>query len=151
MQAPDSGQLFQEHLCVDPFWMLVACILINRTHWRQVQPVLANLMAECEGPRDLLRVDPDQLARWLRPLGFQNRRAGLLRRFALAWQDCEPQDWVEVMKMPGCGIYAAQSYQIFVQNQRPSEPISDHKLQWYMENRYEAAGQVDGSQDGVAM
>lgn len=94
-------------------------------------------MARCEGPRELLRIDSDWLAMKLRPLGFQNRRAGLLRRFALAWQDCPPEDWEEILKMPGCGMYAAQSYQIFVQGQRPQGTVMDHKLQWYLGNRFE--------------
>ena len=136
-RAPDSGRLFQEDLRRDPFWMLVTCILINRTHWRQVAPVLEKLRARCEGAFALCRMPIEDLITILRPLGFYNRRASVLRRFSQAWMEREPETWQDVMRMPGCGEYAAQSWQIFEQNERPCGPVADHKLRWYLEHRPE--------------
>ena len=136
-QAPDSGRLFQEDLRSEPFWMLVACILINRTHWRQVKPVLERLRARCEGPLDLLKLSVEETIEILRPLGFYNRRTSSLRCFAHKYLLSRPETWQDVLRMPGCGEYAAQSFQIFVQNERPAGGVTDHKLQWYLENRTE--------------
>lgn len=136
-QAPDSGRLFQEDLKSDPFWMLVACILINRTHWRQVKPVLERLRERCPQPQRFLVCPVEEMIEIVRPLGFYNRRTSLLRRFALSWGDQPPQTWQEVMRMPGCGEYAAQSWQIFVQNEFPIGTVTDHKLQWYLDRQVE--------------
>jgi methyl-CpG-binding domain protein 4 len=131
---PDSGVLFQEVLREEPFWMLVACILINRTHWRQVEPVLQKLRARCKGPKTFLSMPIGELIEILRPLGFYNRRASVLRRFALDWLDEEPTSSERVMKMSGCGEYAAQSFLIFVEGGRPpADKVTDHKLSWYLE------------------
>lgn len=115
--------------------MLVTCILINRTHWRQVKPVLEQLRARCEGAFGLRFMPIEELLQILRPLGFYNRRASVLRRFCQAWMEHEPEHFQDVLRMPGCGEYAAQSFQIFVQGQRPDGEVTDHKLQWYLENR----------------
>jgi methyl-CpG-binding domain protein 4 len=136
-QAPDSGRLFQEDLKSEPFWMLVACILINRTHWRQVKPVLAQLRARCEGPEDMLAVPLVELIEIIRPLGFYNRRASTLRLFCADWLKQPPRHASDVARMSGCGEYALHSYMIFVQNEIPVGNVSDHKLQWYLQNRAE--------------
>ncbi len=114
--------------------MLVACILINRTHWRQVEPVLQKLRARCKGPKTFLRMPIEELIEILRPLGFYNRRASVLRRFALDWLDFEPTTSDQVAKMTGCGEYAVQSFMIFVEGRRPPmDKVTDHKLAWYLE------------------
>ena len=129
--------------------MLVACILVNRTHWSQVEPVLMRLRARCNGARGLDRLNHDELIEIIRPLGFFNRRANILKRFAMSWVDSYMKVWPksaeDVATLPGCGMYAIQSYQIFVLKEKPSEPVSDHKLAWYLENRWDDARQVGRS------
>lgn len=138
-QTPDSGRLFQEDLKFEPFWMLVACILINRTHWRQVRPVLEKLRARCYGAMDLISLPVEETIEILRPLGFYNRRTSSLRLFARSFIDNPPQTWYDVLRMPACGEYAAQSFQIFVEGRRPKGHVSDHKLQWYLTKHPEIA------------
>lgn len=115
--------------------MMVACILINRTHWRQVKPVLEQLRERYPSPKRLISGSEADLIEIIRPLGFYNRRATSLRRFAQAWEDNPPVTWFDIWRMPGCSTYAAQSWQIFVQNEVPKGEITDHKLQWYLEHR----------------
>lgn len=134
--APDSGRLFQEDLRSDPFWMLVACILINRTHWRQVRPVLERLRERCQDAKGLLRAPLEEILEIVRPLGLYNRRTSLLRRFALDWLDRKPKTSADVAKCSGCGPYAVQSYMIFVEDRYPPlSEVTDHKLLWYVERR----------------
>lgn len=131
--APDSGRLFQQELASDPFWMLVACILINRTHWRQVKPVLERLRATCKDARGLVRAPIEDVLEAVKPLGLHNRRASVLRRFALDWTDQAPRTGEDVMKMTGCGEYAAQSWMIFVEHRLPRmDRVTDNKLMWYV-------------------
>lgn len=132
-QAPDSGRLFQEDLRDEPFWMLTTCILINRTHWRQVRPMLEKLRARGDGPSDMLKVPIEELIEIIRPLGFYNRRASTLRRFWSDWVRNPPFTSEMVARMYGCGDYAVQSYMIFVEGKAPQTHVADHKLQWYLE------------------
>lgn len=114
--------------------MMVACILINRTHWRQVEPVLHKLRARCKDAKGVLRVNIDEITSIIKPLGLYNRRTSVLRRFALDWMDNPPKTGEDVLKMTGCGPYAAQSFMIFVEDRRPDmDSVSDHKLRWYLE------------------
>lgn len=133
---PDSGQLFQEELVSDPFWMMVACILINRTHWRQVRPVLQRLMMRYDGAKGLSKARVEDLLDVIKPLGLYNRRSASIKRFALAWMDNAPKTAKDVAKLPGCGPYAVHSWMIFVDRVMPPvDQVSDGKLAWYLENR----------------
>lgn len=134
--APDSGTLFQEELRLQPFWMLVACILINRTHWNQVKPVLAALQKRCKDARGMVHCPYDELIDIIRPLGLFNRRTAALRRFALAWTDGRPKNSEDVGDMPGCGLYAMQSWTIFVEGKKiPVSEVVDSKLAWYVQEK----------------
>ncbi len=113
--------------------MMVSCVLVNRTHWRKVKKVFENLKARCETPEGMLKVPEEEMAHAIRGLGFQNRRARTLHRLAAAWIEKAPESWTQVLDLPGCGLYAAQSFQIFVQGERPSGEVQDHKLSWYLE------------------
>lgn len=132
-QAPDSGRLFQEDLKSEPFWMLVACILVNRTHWRQAKPALEQLRARSDGPRTLIQIPIEEVIEILKPLGFHNRRTSILRRFCSAWLLHAPRHSADVSHMPGCSDYAVQSYQIFVEHKIPTGTITDHKLLRYLQ------------------
>jgi endonuclease III len=139
--ATEYVPLFQEELRDDPFWMLVACQLVNLTHWRQAEPVFRELRDTCDGRSwNLMRIPYDDLVEVLRPLGLQNRRAALLRKFAERWQelmdryDGYAQDLRrhDIMKLPGCGRYAADSWEIFVEGNLDVE-TNDHRLNEYLE------------------
>lgn len=138
MQAPDSGVLFQEELRNEPFWMLVACILVNRTHWRQARAALAELRARCEGAKDLVDMDRATLERILKPLGFMTSRYRALKNMSALWiVRGVPKDHLSVLALPGCGVYAAQSWEIFIEGRRPLGEVADHKLQWYLDQHPE--------------
>lgn len=132
--APDSGELFQEYL--SPFWMIVACCLVNQTHWRVAKTVLAqlqNVCGECSDREAAGKIAAmGSLATILRPLGFQNRRAVSLKRLGILWEANPPQTAEDIRKLPGCGEYAVQSWMIFRENKRPAA-VTDHKLQWYLD------------------
>lgn len=114
--------------------MMVACILINRTHWRQVEPVLKRLRARCKDARGVVRCPIEEVLEIIKPLGLHNRRTSILRRFALEWSDKAPTSSEDVAKMTGCGEYAVQSFMIFVEGKMPPlEKVSDPKLAWYVE------------------
>lgn len=124
---------FQVSLASDPFRMLVACVLVNRTRWSQAKPVFDEIFRRWPTVNDLAAARVSDLTDVVRPLGMWNARALNLVCMAMAWvygQRC-------VMKLPGCGKYAADSYAIFVEGRRDVEP-TDRVLRAWLE-REEAA------------
>lgn len=128
---PEAGELFQERLRETPFWMLVACSLVNLTTWRQARPALDRLMADYPTPEALSRARPDDLHDALRPLGLWRRRAVSLVRLAARWLEVDPAH-VKIESLPGCGKYAADSWAIFVEGRTDVDP-TDGKLTWYLQ------------------
>ncbi len=131
---PPEGRLFQERLHHSPFWMLVACQLVNLTTWRQAEPAFRWVLARHLTPGNLAAAEPGALHDALRPLGLWRRRAIILPRFARAWLQEEPRRYDDVMGMPGCGKYAADSWAIFVEGRSDVEP-RDGKLNWYVDRQ----------------
>ena len=119
--APPDGVLFQEWID-DPFWMLVACQLVNLTTWRQARPAFEWIRETAVEPLNLSLADPPDLEDVLRPLGLWRRRAVMLPRFAGAWLRGRPETAEDVIRMPGCGRYAADSWAIFVERRFDVEP-----------------------------
>ncbi len=132
--VPPEGRLFQERLYHSPFWMLVACQLVNLTTWRQAEPAFRWLLASHVSPRLLALARPEQLHDALRPLGLWRRRATNLIGFARAWLRGEPRCYDDVLALPGCGKYAADSWAIFVDGRTDVRP-DDGKLNWYMDRK----------------
>jgi endonuclease III len=130
-RAPDDGVLFQEWI-QDPFWMVVACQLVNLTTWRQARPAFDWLVDVYEGPEALAHAGLYELYLPLRPLW--RRRAVILPRFSHAWLRSRPTTAEELSGLPGCGWYACDSWAIFVEGRRDVAPI-DGKLIWFLDRR----------------
>lgn len=135
-KAPPKGRLFQEDLIGEPFWMLVACSLVNLTHWRQAEPVHAEIRRRWPTPKSLAHAEPGQLEEILRPLGLFRRRAASLRAMASAWMVDPPRTRRDVERLPGCGRYAADSWSIFVES-ADDVTVTDGKLLWYLRRQQE--------------
>lgn len=128
---PPRGRLFQETLRHSPFWMLVACQLVNLTSWEVARPSFAVLVSRYMVPTRLAAVDPEELHAPLRPLGLWRRRAVTLPRFADAWLREDVRTYDDVLRLPGCGRYAADSWGIFMEGRTDVQP-TDGKLRWYL-------------------
>lgn len=114
-----------------PLWMLVACCLVNLTTWRAARPVHAALRQRYRTPRRLALARPGDLEPLLRPLGLWRRRARSLVTLAAAFLERPPRSAEDVLGLPGCGRYAADSWAIFVEGRRDLEP-TDHYLSAYL-------------------
>jgi len=120
--------LVQEQQLGKPYecWrILVCCALLNRTHGRQVRPMLDELFAKYPSPAAMIgstSAKTEHLVNLLRPLGLYNRRMKMLYQLSAAylelWREREPRfgavdaSWAE--GLPGCGPYAIDSLNIFV-------------------------------------
>lgn len=136
LKAPPRGRLFQEDLSRprDRFWMLVACVLVNRCTWEAAEPVHRELRRRYSIRALALLRNDRGLVVILRPLGFQNQRARKLRHMALAWLSRRPVTAADVERLPGCGRYAADSWAIFVDARTDVQP-TDGKLLWHVMGR----------------
>jgi endonuclease III len=136
-RAPRAGRLFQEDLLADPFWMIVACSLVNLTTWDQARPAFEWLRRRYVAPSVLAAARPEDLHDALRPLGLWRRRAISLVRLAQAWVRSPPKTSQDVMKLPGCGKYAADTWAIFMDGQTDLN-VTDGKLWWFLDQLREA-------------
>lgn len=109
-----------------PWRVLVCCALLNRTGRAQVRPMFEQLFAKCSTPIDMMAVDGEWLTGLLRPLGFQNRRADLLRRLSSDYVEGVPAD-----QCFGAGQYARDALAIFVEGREDFVP-GDHFLKPYL-------------------
>lgn len=125
-------RLFQEDLATEPFWMLVACQLVNQTPWVRSEKVFHALRRLWSTPEDLACADACQVYEVVRQLGLGRRRAGLVGKLARRWLSNPPTEAQDVLKFPGCGSYAADSWGIFVERDRSVIP-SDRKLIEFLE------------------
>lgn len=142
-------RLFQEDLRREPFWMLVACILVNRATWEKAAPIFAELQKRFYDGETGLDGQPWVTAEMLDPLGFQYARQAHLMQFARKWaKDGPPRDFVHVLRYPGCGRYASDSWRIFVEEKIENVIPTDKKLYAYVVERRKYARQERRIADG---
>jgi endonuclease III len=132
--APPRGRLFQESLKRRPFWMLVACCLVNCTTWEKARHAHAYLMRSYTIKKlaGMAQVD-DRVYRVIEHLGFGSQRTEKIIGMARAWLERRPTRAQEVYDLPGCGKYAADSWAIFIDGRRDVSP-NDGKLNWFLLN-----------------
>ena len=118
--------------------MLVACSLVNLTTWECAEPVFRTIRFLWPTVEDLAGQGDDALVPVLAPLGLQNRRARSIVGMARAWLRDRPTDSRMVIRLPGCGKYAADSWAIFVEGCTDVRP-NDGKLNWYVNHQLENA------------
>jgi len=126
---PDD-RLFQEELRIEPFWMLVACLLVNVTRWAQARPVLDGIRARWPTAADLAAAELSEVEQVVSCLGLGHRRATKLVGLAAAWSRAEPRSRDDVLSLPGCGAYAADSWEMFVLGRRDVAPTDGSLLSY---------------------
>lgn len=117
--------------------MLVACSLVNMTTWRQAEPVFEEIRRRFPTPEDLEKADPALMYRLVAKLGFGKIRSTRLPALAAMYLYVNPKTAEDVMRLPGCGKYAADSWAIFVENRRDVEPTDKELIAWLERNNHE--------------
>ena len=117
-------RLIQEELN-DPWQMLVACIMLNRTKGTVVRRVLWRVLARYDTPEKMSRARHRKLSSMLEELGLQNIKAARLIAMSKAYGDVAIED------LPGIGKYATDSWQIFIEKKLPVKP-DDKQLKLYL-------------------
>lgn len=107
----------------DPWRIAVICILLNRTSWLQVEPVLPMLFGRWPSPGALSSAGP-ALEDLLRPLGLGVQRSQTLRRFSDDYWRIRPdlavgeRSALLLRQCHGIGRYAEDAHRLLVLGQR---------------------------------
>ncbi|CAK1367998.1 unnamed protein product [Cercospora beticola] len=92
---PPIGQSFfgiiQEKTWQEPFWMIVATVLLNKTTGRQAAPTFWKIKRRWPEAADLANADYDELFEMIKHLGLQHQRTKRLQALAAAWHADPPQ------------------------------------------------------------
>lgn len=94
----------------------VICCLMNRTHARQVRPIMGKLFADWPSPVDMENSGPD-LDQLLQPLGFIGRRSKAIRTMSKEYARGTP-----IESCFSVGDYGKQSLRIFVRGETDFVP-----------------------------
>jgi hypothetical protein len=120
-----------------PWRVLVTCVLLNRTHGRQVRPIFGHLFEKYKTPESVVEANRDDLVAILRPLGLQNVRATNLQKLSADFIQRMPLSHIR-----GVGQYAMDAYAIFCQGRIDIEP-ADTWLKPYVEWRRDGGPPVE--------
>jgi A/G-specific adenine glycosylase len=94
----------------DPFRVLVAEVLLQRSRGSTVARIYEELFDEWTTAADMAEASDDAIAKVIRPLGL-TRRAATLRNLAAEVErlDGVPRSYDELLQLPGVGPYAASA------------------------------------------
>jgi A/G-specific adenine glycosylase len=96
----------------DPYEVLLAELLLQRTRADLVPPVLDALLRRYPSPGRLAAASPDDVVELMRPLGFTHRSARLPhigRELCARFEGEVPRTDDELMSLPGVGRYVASA------------------------------------------
>ena len=100
----------------DPFQILIAEILLQRTKAEQVEPVYSRLTEEYSSPEDMAKAIPEDLAKLTRSLGLAYR-GPRLREIAQVivnrYKGLVPSSEEALLQLPGVGRYVANAVLCF--------------------------------------
>lgn len=125
--------LLQEQYEPDPWSVLVASLCLKRTQRSQAEPAVETFIHRYSTPEAFRHADRSAVADLLRPLGLWRKRVDELGCVAEHLLEDEPPDSKDtVLEWHGIGEYVANSYAIFVLEDRSVEP-DDEKLRAFLE------------------
>lgn len=119
----------QEMYREDPWKMLIVCMMLNQTSYKQVDRVRNEFFSRFDSPERLIKASDAEIIDIIRPLGFYNRRAKQWKKFSLAWMEW---DGVNINDLPGVGKYASDSWKIFQEGVYDIE-VEDKELKKYLQ------------------
>lgn len=120
--------LLEEELYADPWKLLVACMLLNKTSATQVRKVIWDLFNLCPTPAKAISVDTAEIQAIIQPLGLFRKRALAIQRLS---EDYLYKEWNNPVELYGIGKYASDAYHIFCRGHWKSIDPEDKDLRRY--------------------
>lgn len=128
-KLPISPYKFKQELYrEDPWKMLIICMMLNQTSYKQVDKVRNVFFDKFPTPLSLLNAKDEDIINIIKPLGFYNRRCKTWKKFSKKWIS---KDFDDISKLPGVGKYALDSWKIF-QEGNINIKVEDKELKKYI-------------------
>lgn len=125
--SADNLRDFSWRQTCEPYEVLIAEILLQRTAADKVEPIYDEFLKRYPSPSALSKAEVSEVADVLEPLGLHNKRgAALVRIGDLLSDQAVPQSEGELMELPFVGRYAANATLCFAYNRR--RPIVDRNV-----------------------
>jgi methyl-CpG-binding domain protein 4 len=151
MADKELERLVQEDLRHDPWRLLVACVLLNRSRGSQVRPVLDELFERWPTCNKMKNAPYGLVAKVIERVGLQNTKAESIVRMSSEYSKMKRKygfiPATLVRHLTGVGEYGEDSWFIFVLDLIEIEP-NDEKLKAYVKRarkELDASGRVSGS------
>jgi len=120
----DNLRSFPWRDTTDPYEVLVAEILLQKTAAEKVEPIYTELLATYPSLNDLAEADHDRLGNIIYSLGFQNQRSNALIKIGQELRDSGvPQHFQDLLELPYVGRFAANATLCFAYDE--PRPIVD--------------------------
>ncbi|KAL4427718.1 hypothetical protein ABPG75_001807 [Micractinium tetrahymenae] len=120
--------LLEEELFEDPWKLLVACMLLNKTSGTQVRKVIWELFSLCPTPAAAIAADVQQVQNLIQPLGLFRKRALAIQQLS---HDYLYKQWRNPTELFGIGKYAADAYLMFCRGRWREVQPDDKDLKRY--------------------
>ena len=139
-RLPHSPYDLRQEQTRDNQWqMLIICMMLNQTNFKQVEKVRYQFFDRFPDADALVNATDAEIIEIIKPLGFYNRRAQQWKKFSQQWLEVLRR-YEEPLKIPvttlagmaGIGKYALDSWKIFQLYDYSVEP-EDHALNWYID------------------
>jgi adenine-specific DNA glycosylase len=119
----------QEQYIDDPWKMIIVCMMLNQTSYKQVDRVKDTFFGRFPDAEILLNANDEDIIGVIRSLGFYNRRCKLFKDFSREWIKGR---WEKIEDLPGVGKYASDSWKIFQEGKLDID-VQDKELKKYVE------------------
>ena len=124
-----SRPLIQEKYWPDRWKMLVCCLMLNLTSYKQVLPIIDGFFERWPDANAASQANELEMKEYLRSLGMYNKRAKTIIR--MSRQFCE--GFSKVKQLYGCGKYASDSDSIFYEGRWREVSPTDGALKRYIQ------------------
>lgn len=124
-----SKPLIQERYFPDRWKMLICCLMLNLTSYKQVLPIIDGFFERWPDPQSAANADEQVMKDYLRSLGMYNKRAKTIIKMSRQFLE----GFSHPKELHGCGKYASDSDAIFYQGRWREVVPTDGALKRYIQ------------------
>jgi endonuclease III len=126
---PTALQEISDSTDGDPFRVLIATVLSQRTKDEVTGPASARLFRKYPGPKQLAKADTRTVSKLIRPVGFYKTKAKAIKRIAKIileqYRGKVPSDMDQLLELPNVGRKTANCVLVYGFRQ-PAIPVDTH-------------------------
>ena len=124
-----SKPLIQERYFPDRWKMLICCLMLNLTSYKQVLPIIDGFFERWPDPETASKADEQEMKEYLKSLGMYNKRSKTIIKMSKQFLE----GFSHPKQLHGCGKYASDSDAIFYQGRWREVVPTDGALKRYIQ------------------